>query len=1100
MNSPDAPFTMDRSLNVNGNKFYIGDNSDSTLFQIDGTNDRVGIGTTTPGRKLTVNGEVEIIDLITTNATFAVGADGNGVLSEITIGSGLDLTAGVLTATGGGGGGSTDLSYTGTDSPITLNSSTGTDVTFTEGGIVDITASGTNMTISATEVDGSVTNELQTITNTSNATTHTVTLSNTGGSVQLVEGTNITLTTTGTGADGIVTIAAATEVDGSITNEGILGVGAGSGSTATITTNTSTGNAVTISGAGILAVTETTSANGGTITLTATEVDGSITNEGSLTVGAGAGNTSLINSNTSGSTAVTITAAGILTTAEAGNVITLTATEVDGSLSNEGTLGVGAGGASSSTITTNTSGGNAVTINVAGINTISEVTNANGGSITITATEVDGSITNEGSLTVGAGAGNTSLIQSNTSGSTAVTITAAGILTTAEAGNVITLTATEVDGSTTNELQTIANTSDATSHTVTLSNTGGSVKLAEGANITLTTTGTGADGIVTIASSGSADGNGIYSGSGTVPTLTTATVTNQFSFYRATDDGGGLVPVRIQVDAGNEPDFISFRNGSDSLRIKKGDQEFEITANKTVSIISTDNIALVADSIQIQSVPNAVENERTILMLNAGGNTIAKSEGLDPDIINQNGATSGQVLKWNGTKWAPAADDSGGGGGDVLNGGNSFGADFVVGSNDNFAVSLEQNNTRFMITNTAKNTTFLNTVAATAATTDRITLNTNSTGVAANGFGSAILFTGESSTTEDVEMARITVDWKTATHASREAEFGFQLGNNAGALSEVLKLDVADGNGRGQLTLGSSTPLSFTTSNMTAQDNFVIGTQSNTMTFNRTVAATSTATAFTTQATSSGTAANGFGVRYAANAETSTGAQQDLGYQDFVWTDVTNGTRTSDYILQTTNSGTTAEAFRVYGNKRAMVGGGTNEASAAFQVNSTTRGLLGPKGTNAEMLAIATPVEGLEFWNTTIKGKCVYNGTDWDRLSCAQTPTVTVGAGAGTGASASVTGNDLEGVISITAGTSPTANANVVTLDFHTDYDQAPRAVLITAANEPAATIMYTSGGTRVWFAPSADLTAADFKIKSGTGGNSPVNGTTYLIHYKVGQ
>jgi hypothetical protein len=49
--------------------------------------------------------------------------------------------------------------------------------------------------------------------------------------------------------------------------------------------------------------------------------------------------------------------------------------------------------------------------------------------------------------------------------------------------------------------QTIANTSDATSHTATLSETGGSIKLVEGSNITLTTTGTGADGIVTIASS-----------------------------------------------------------------------------------------------------------------------------------------------------------------------------------------------------------------------------------------------------------------------------------------------------------------------------------------------------------------------------------------------------------------------------------------------------------------------------------------------------------------------------------------------------------------------------------------------------------------------
>ena len=50
--------------------------------------------------------------------------------------------------------------------------------------------------------------------------------------------------------------------------------------------------------------------------------------------------------------------------------------------------------------------------------------------------------------------------------------------------------------------QTLANTSDATSHTVTLSATGGSVQLVEGSGITLTTTGTAADGIITIASSG----------------------------------------------------------------------------------------------------------------------------------------------------------------------------------------------------------------------------------------------------------------------------------------------------------------------------------------------------------------------------------------------------------------------------------------------------------------------------------------------------------------------------------------------------------------------------------------------------------------------
>jgi hypothetical protein len=66
--------------------------------------------------------------------------------------------------------------------------------------------------------------------------------------------------------------------------------------------------------------------------------------------------------------------------------------------------------------------------------------------------------------------------------------------------------------------QTITNSSDATSHTVTLSASGGSVQLIEGSNITLTTGGTAGAGTVTIASTGGAGltwGDSINSNSGT---------------------------------------------------------------------------------------------------------------------------------------------------------------------------------------------------------------------------------------------------------------------------------------------------------------------------------------------------------------------------------------------------------------------------------------------------------------------------------------------------------------------------------------------------------------------------------------------------------
>ena len=84
----------------------------------------------------------------------------------------------------------------------------------------------------------------------------------------VVAGTGISVDDTDPDNPIVTNTGVITEVDGDITNEGILGVGAGSATSATLTTNTSTGNAVTIQGAGSVVVTEATSANGGTITLT----------------------------------------------------------------------------------------------------------------------------------------------------------------------------------------------------------------------------------------------------------------------------------------------------------------------------------------------------------------------------------------------------------------------------------------------------------------------------------------------------------------------------------------------------------------------------------------------------------------------------------------------------------------------------------------------------------------------------------------------------------------------------------------------------------------------------------------------------------------
>ena len=329
----------------------------------------------------------------------------------------------------------------------------------------DYVPASNTLIITGTEVDGSTINELQTIANTSDATSHTVTLSNSGGSVQIIEGTGIGLATGGTGLNGTVTV-----------------------------TNTAPDQTVSITGGGVNVVTGTYP----NFTVTGTEVDGSTTNE-AWTIDGDGGATEVISSQT-----VLFSGAGINSTSyDAGtNTLTVTGTEADGSVSNEGVLGVSSGGSNDANLTTTTSLGNPVNFAGGGIVNITETTSANGGTINVTATEVDGSTTNE--LQTYGHSGTTSYTNTLSNSGGSFTLQSGGIVSLSHTAGTTTISATEVDGSTTNELQAIANSSDATSHTVTLSNSGGSVQLIEGANITLTTGGTSGAGTVTIAATGGA--------------------------------------------------------------------------------------------------------------------------------------------------------------------------------------------------------------------------------------------------------------------------------------------------------------------------------------------------------------------------------------------------------------------------------------------------------------------------------------------------------------------------------------------------------------------------------------------------------------------
>jgi len=68
-------------------------------------------------------------------------------------------------------------------------------------------------------------------------------------------------------------------------------------------------------------------------------------------------------------------------------------------------------------------------------------------------------------------------------------------------------------------------------------------------------------------------------------------------------------------------------------------------------------------------------------------------------------------------------------------------------------------------------------------------------------------------------------------------------------------------------------------------------------------------------------------------------------------------------------------------NQQVSINQNTVNASAQFQVDSVTRGVLLPRMTTTQKNAIASPAEGLEVYDLTLKKKCFYNGTAWETIT-----------------------------------------------------------------------------------------------------------------------
>ena len=112
------------------------------------TNTRLGLGNNAPARTLHVTGTERVTASVdTATVTALIGTSALGDRRWITLGAGLSFSSGTLTATGAG---TTNLAFSGSSSPVTLTSDTGTDVIFAAGSGLALSQSGGTATYSRT--------------------------------------------------------------------------------------------------------------------------------------------------------------------------------------------------------------------------------------------------------------------------------------------------------------------------------------------------------------------------------------------------------------------------------------------------------------------------------------------------------------------------------------------------------------------------------------------------------------------------------------------------------------------------------------------------------------------------------------------------------------------------------------------------------------------------------------------------------------------------------------------------------------------------------------------------------------------------------------
>jgi hypothetical protein len=218
------------------------------------------------------------------------------------------------------------------------------------------------------------------------------------------------------------------------------------------------------------------------------------------------------------------------------------------------------------------------------------------------------------------------------------------------------------------------------------------------------------------------------------------------------------------------------------------------------------------------------------------------------------------------------------------------------------------------------------------------------------------------------------------------------------------------------------------------------------------------------------------GAGYMATGFSAGDIVQITGHASATFTDTSNPTNIQFY---TTPVNATAKvlSWMIDSNGTLVKGysaSSNGDTSALLDIVSSTKGVLIPRMTHTQMLAISSPATGLEVFNTTAVVKMFYNGTKWVRQSPTQfIQTASGSGGASSTASYSVASTGV-GTRTIPAGT----------LQVGDHLRISGQGTYVQDSNGSNVNLTITFGGTTVGTTglvdpnPSAQDTAFGFRFE----------------------